>query len=69
MPRVRETKFVPILDGKVLSFDQITSSAARLVYAQRGRSQSAVVVENDLISLATLSEMLDHLAFCSGRIL
>jgi hypothetical protein len=68
-PTVPETKFVPLRDGKVLSFDQITSSTARLVYAQRGRSQSAVVVENGIISLAMLSEILDHLAFCGGSIL
>jgi hypothetical protein len=60
---------VPLLEGKVLSFDHSLSSTARLVYAQRSRSQRAVVVEEEPISLATLSETLDHLGFCNGRVL
>ena len=58
-----EAKFVRLLDGKVLSFDQndVVHRSSRVCAA--GRSQSAVVVEDDPISLATLSETLEHLGW------
>jgi len=49
-----EAEFVALLDGKVLSSDQNDVCAA-------AHSQSAVVVENDPISLVTLGETLEHL--------
>jgi diguanylate cyclase (GGDEF)-like protein len=54
-----EAKFVPLLDGKVLSFDQ--NDVVHRPSA--GRSQSAVVVDDDPLFLAMLSETLEHLGW------
>ena len=58
-----EAEFVPLLDGKVLSFDQNDVVHRPSGVCATGRSQSAVVVEDDPISLATLSETLEHLGW------
>ena len=58
-----EAEFVPLLDGKVLSFDQNDVVHRPSGVCAAGRSQSAVVVEDDPISLATLSETLEHLGW------
>jgi CheY-like chemotaxis protein len=58
-----EAKLVPLLDGKVLSFDQIEVVHRPSGVCAAGRSQSAVVVDDDPISLATLSEILEHLGW------
>jgi diguanylate cyclase (GGDEF)-like protein len=58
-----EAKFVPLLDGKVLSFDQNDVVHRPSGVCAAGHSQSAVVVEDDPISLATLSETLERLGW------
>jgi diguanylate cyclase (GGDEF)-like protein len=58
-----EAKLVPLLDGKVLSFDQNEVVHRPSGVCAAGRSQSAVVVDDDPISLATLSEILEHLGW------
>ena len=52
-----EAKFMPLLDGKVLSFDQNDAVHRPSGVCAASRSPSAVVVENDPISLATPSEI------------
>ena len=64
-----EAKFVPLLDRKVLSLDQNDVVHRPSAVCAAGRSRSAVVVDDDPSVLATLSEILEHLAFCSGRVL
>ena len=52
-----EAKFIPLLDGEVLSFDQNDAVHRPSGLCAASRSPSAVVVENDPISLATPSEI------------
>ena len=52
-----EAKFIPLLDGKVLSFDQNDAVHRPSGVCAASCSPSAVVVENDPISLATPSEI------------
>jgi diguanylate cyclase (GGDEF)-like protein len=58
-----EAQLVTLLDGKVLSFDQNDAVHPPSGVCAASRSQSAVVVEDDPICLATLSETLEHLGW------
>jgi len=58
-----EAKFVSLLDGKVLSFDQNDVVHRPSAVSVAGRSRSAVVVDDDPSVLATLSGTLEYLGW------